>query len=82
MLGMSLPVALTTALSSADELSWMLERVDVARPDEAAWVAWQAEMLQHWAVVLALDEDQRYPALAAGLGEFATTVLHQLDTHH
>lgn len=80
MPGMPLPVSLVTALTGADELSWMLERVDVACPGEAAWVAWQAEMLQHWALVLALEEGKHYPALAAGLREFATTVLYQLET--
>lgn len=76
---MSMPVSLQTALTSAEELSWWLERVDGASPAaDTAWVLWLAEMLQHWAEVLAVEQAQEYSALATGLSEFADTVLHQL----
>lgn len=72
---MTLPIPLSTALASADELAWMLERIDLGTL-EAVWVVWQAEMLAHWASVID-RECPCYPALAAGLAEFATQTIER-----
>lgn len=76
---MRLPMAVTVALTSAEELRFMLERIDVTDAEHRRWVVWQAEMLHHWAG-LAADEAPCFPALADGLAEFAATVAHRAGT--
>ncbi len=74
---MTLPESVTIALTSAEELGWMLDRIDVTDADHAVWVACEAQMLEHWAGLAA--EEASYPALAAGLSEFSRAVLRGLS---
>lgn len=41
--------------ATAGELRWMIDRVNFGSAFELGWLGWQAEMLEHWAMV-AVDE--------------------------
>lgn len=73
MARMGLPVSVTVALTSADELRFMLERMDVSDVEDRSWLGWQADLLHHWAGIAA-EEAPFLPALTAGLDEFAIKV--------
>ena len=77
--GMTLPVPVSIALDSAEELRRMLDQMDDDEHGERVWVAWQAEMLHHWAGC-AVEEAPYFPALSAGLAEFAATVSARIST--
>lgn len=76
---MKLPMAVAVALTSAEELRFMLERVDATDVDERRWLVWQAELLHHWAD-RAAEDAPCFPALADGLAEFAATITDPAGT--
>lgn len=68
-----LPLAVTVALTNAEELRLLCGRLDRADEEQRRWVQWQAELLAHRAQVVA-EQVPEFPALAGGLGEFARAV--------
>lgn len=73
LVGMELPLSVVVALDTADELAFMLDRADLADPNQGMWVLAQAEMLDHWASVIP-TESGCYPGIADGLREFAAAI--------
>lgn len=74
-----MPLAVMVALTTAEELRVLCDRLDRDDAQQRDWVGWQAELLGHWAQVVA-DEVPEFPSLAGGLGEFARAVQDSVRT--
>lgn len=72
-------LALTVALTTAEELRVLCDCLDRDDKQQREWVLWQAELLGHWAQIVA-EEVPEFPSLADGLGEFALAVQDSVRT--
>lgn len=73
-----MPLAVTVAVTTADELRLLCDRLDLADEEQRRWVQWQAELLGHWVEVVA-DEVPEFPSLAQGLRDFTLAVSRQCE---
>jgi hypothetical protein len=73
-----MPQELVFALESADALRYALDRACVEdRAEHARWVLAEAQMLQYLAQ--AAGGGSEYPALSAGLADYAARIQQHLD---